>query len=197
MKIKNIIIGLAITILTSFVAIYGILAFYGDAPQWDNYCGNIQSPLYEINTSQHCEAIGGKWNPTYTNKYAQPIPAKTLPEGYCDLYYYCNMELQEAQKIYSKNLFLITVPVGVVLLVIGGALFGLEAVGSGIMLGGIVTLIYGAGSYWPNANNLFRFLTSLVGLILVIILAYWLNKKYEKQSRSFLNNLMKLSKKRY
>ncbi|HLD98034.1 MAG TPA: hypothetical protein VI815_01795 [Candidatus Nanoarchaeia archaeon] len=189
MLIKNILIGLAITILASFVAIYGILAFYGEAPQWDDYCGNI-TQVYEINTSQECDAAGGKWNPTY-NDGRSPVP-KTIPNGYCDLYYQCNMNLEEAQKSYSKTLFLITVPVGVILIIVGAALFGLEAVGAGIMLAGIVTLVYGAGSYWPNANNMFRFLISLAGLVLVIILAYWINKKVqEKQKKGFLKNLFK------
>ena len=192
MKIKNIIIGLAITILASFVAIYGILAFYGDAPQWDKYCENI--PNVYVNISSECENLGGKWNPTYADRGAPvAIPQKIVSgeSGYCDLYYDCNMNLQEAQKTYSKNLFLITVPVGVLLLIIGAALFALEAVGAGIMLAGIVTLIYGAGNYWANAGNMFRFLISLLGLILVIILAYWLNKKYEKEKKGFFKNLFK------
>jgi len=176
-------------ILASFVAIYGILTFYGDAPQWDVYCKDIIQPYYEINTSQQCENLGGKWNPTYADRYAAPV--KGTPNGYCDLYYDCNLKLTEAQKIYSKNLFLITVPVGVLLIIIGGALFGLEAVGAGIMLGGIVTLIYGATSYWPNAGNPFKFGISLAGLILVILLAYWLNKKYEKEKKGFFKNLIK------
>lgn len=195
MLIKNILIGIAITILASFVAIYGILAFYGEAPQFEDYCGNIQYPGYNINTSQQCTDLGGTWNPTYSNgRYAQQIPPKTLDEGYCDLYYECNQELEAAQTKYSKTLFLITVPIGVILIVIGAALFGLEAVGAGIMLAGIVTLIYGAGSYWPNANNIFRFLISLAGLVLVIILAYWINKKVHEKQKFSLKKLFKKGK---
>ncbi|MEK6891041.1 MAG: hypothetical protein AABX03_02790 [Nanoarchaeota archaeon] len=194
MLIKNILIGLAITILASFVAIYGILAFYGDAPQWDVYCGNI-TQVYEINTSQQCEAVGGKWNPVYTDGRYAPTPVKQGPEGYCDLYYDCNLNLQDAQKSYSKTLFLITVPIGVILIIIGAALFALEAVGAGIMLAGIVTLIYGAGSYWPNANNMFRFLISLAGLILVIILAYWINKRVQESKKFSLKKLFKKKRK--
>lgn len=190
MKIKNFIIGLAIMILTAFVAIYGIHTFYKESPQYENYCGNITYPGYEINTSAQCQAIGGKWNANQYNQYAAPPePVKTVPNGYCDLYYYCQQNLNNDSKVYSKNLFIITVPVGVILIAIGGALFALEAVGAGIMLGGIITLIYGAANYWPNAGNAFRFGISLVGLIIVIILAYWLNQK------DFLKNLFKKKKK--
>lgn len=195
MKIKNFIIGIAIMILTAFVAIYGIQTFYQERPEWDKYCGNITSPPYEINKSSQCESMGGKWNPTYSDgRYG--IPAKTTSEGYCDLHFYCNQKLQDDSKIYSRNLFLISVPVGVILIAIGGALFALEAVGAGIMLGGIITLIYGAREYWPNAGNQFKFGVSLAGLIIVIILAYWLNKKYEKEAKKSGFSFKKLFKKK-
>jgi len=178
-------------ILTSFVAIYGIQTFYQEEPQWENYCGNITTPPYAINiTSQQCEAMGGKWNPTYIDR-TYPAPQKGTLEGYCDYYYECNQKLQSDQKIFSKNVFLISVPVGVILIAIGGALFGLESVGAGIMLGGIITLIYGASRYWPNAGNKFKFGISLVGLIIVIILAYWLNKKMdEKENKGKWNSFV-------
>ncbi|MFA6022906.1 MAG: hypothetical protein WC781_02340 [Candidatus Pacearchaeota archaeon] len=185
MKIKNLVIGLAIMILASFVAIYGIKTFYAEEPQYDTYCGNVTYPGYEINTSEQCMAFGGKWNSNEGIYGKYP----STPSGYCDLTYNCQKQFEEAQKSYSKNLFIITVPVGVVLIAIGGALFALEAVGVGIMLGGIVTLIYGASSYWPSANNAFKFGISLAGLIIIIILAYWLNQ------REFFTNLFKKEKK--
>lgn len=194
MTIKNFIIGIAIMILTAFVAIYGIQTFYQEEPQWDKYCGNITLPQYEINTSAQCEALNGKWNPAYPDRYSAPTPVKTTPLGYCDIHYDCNLKLQDDSKIYSRNIFLISVPVGVILIAVGGALFALEAVGAGIMLGGIITLIYGATKYWPSAGNGFKFGISLAGLIVVIILAYWLNKRYEKEAKKAgfsLGNLFK------
>lgn len=171
-------------ILTAFVAIYGIQTFYEERPDWNKYCGNITYPNFEINTSAQCEAFNGKWNPTYPDRYAMPVKTTpNSPTGYCDLAYFCNQDYENASKIYSRNLFIISVPVGVVLIAIGGALFALESVGAGIMLGGIITLIYGAGEYWPNAGNQFKFGISLLGLIIVIILAYWLNKRYEKEAK--------------
>ena len=181
-NLKAIVIGLAITILTSFVAIYGIQAFYGEQPQWDDYCKDIVSPGYEINTSAECEAFeGAKWNSYYENTRSVPAPIKGTPNGYCDLYYDCNKKLEEESKNYSKTVFIISVPIGVVLIALGGIFFVLESVGVGIMLGGVVTLIYGAQTYWPNAGSMGRFLISLVGLIFLIILAYWLNKKEQKK----------------
>ncbi|OIO42129.1 hypothetical protein COU56_02180 [Candidatus Pacearchaeota archaeon CG10_big_fil_rev_8_21_14_0_10_31_9] len=171
--IKNIIFAIAIIVLTSFVVIYGIQAFY-DRPEYNNYCPEIRSAEY-VNSSARCEQLNGRWN---TFDGPKPVDG---PNGYCDLDYYCRQDYEAVNKIYSRNLFIITVPIGIILLLVGGALFSLEAVGAGIMGGGVVTLIYGAGNYWPDATDIFRFIISLVGLVIVIFLAYWLNKELKRK----------------
>ncbi len=182
MKIKNILIGIAIIVLASFVSIYGIKTFYGDTPNYDDYCNMSRSYPYEINTSSQCIEFGGQWNPYYQEGYAPkgPVSATT---GWCDLYYECNQQWNQAQKDYTKTLFIITVPIGVILIAIGAFLFAIEAVGAGIMGAGIITLIYGAGSYWPQANNMFRFIISLVGLIVVIFIGYWINREFIQNNK--------------
>ncbi|MFA5020000.1 MAG: hypothetical protein WC533_02785 [Candidatus Pacearchaeota archaeon] len=180
MDIKNILIGIAVIILASFVSIYGIKTFYGDKPIYEDYCNMGISYTYPINTSEQCTASGGKWSPSMY--YEKPVPENSAT-GWCDLTYYCNQEFTEAQTQYSKSLFIITVPIGIILIAIGAFLFSIEAIGAGIMGGGIVTLIYGAGSYWPNANNMFRFIISLVGLIVLIFIGYWINKEYIKNNK--------------
>ena len=37
--------------------------------------------------------------------------------------------------------------------------------------------VYGAASYWPRAGNFYRFLISLIGLVIVILVGYWANKE--------------------
>jgi len=58
--IKNIIFAIAIIVLTSFVVIYGIQAFY-DRPEYNNYCPEIRSAEY-VNSSARCEQLNGRWN---------------------------------------------------------------------------------------------------------------------------------------
>lgn len=83
-------------------------------------------------------------------------------------------------KEHYKHVFYLALPIGIVVLVAGAVFFGLESVGAGLMGGGIVTLIYGAGGYWQYAQNWLKFLLSLAGLIIVIYFAYWFNKRSEK-----------------
>ena len=176
MQIKNLLIGAAITILTFLVIFTGIQTFY-ENPKYEDFCGNIIYPGYEINTSVECEDLEGKWNPYYPDGYTRPAPVKGTPDGYCDIAYYCNLEYNTKQENYTKTLFIVALIIGIILLLIGAKLFDLEAVGAGIMGGGIITLVYGSGSYWQYAGDVFRFVISIVGLILVISLAYWINKQ--------------------
>jgi hypothetical protein len=177
MKLKEDLLGIAILIMTIFVTYYGINTIY-PSPDYNNFCkGEIQ--YQNLSTPANCEAVGGKWNPNF---YAEPV--KTEPIGYCDSEYTCRQEYETANKIRSKSVFLIALPIGIVIVVLGAFFFGLEAVGAGLMGGGVGTLVYGSGAYWPYTENLFRFLISLVGLVVLIFFAYYFNKKFVKNKFS-------------
>lgn len=186
MKIKNLLIGIAIVVLTALVVGYGIETFY-PTPDSNKYC-DYSRPYQEIINQTDCEAAGGKWNPQDIQCIKAPCP-----QGYCDMYYTCNQQYQGDMKNYSRNLFVITTIIGIILIVLGAILFNLEAVGAGIMGGGIVIIIYGAMRYWPNANNMFRFIISVIGLIIVISLGYWINREVKKESK--LEKVKKIFKK--
>lgn len=174
MQLKNILIGLAIVILTALVVGYGIETFY-PSPEYNDFCDRDKIiPRIIADTQENCEAEGGEWNP-----YQGPRPVEGA-EGYCDFYSECQAEFEDVNESYSKNLFIITIILGIILIAVGGALFELEAVGAGIMGGGIITIIYGSIRYWQYAGDFFRFILSLIGLIFVIVLAYWLNNRQKK-----------------
>jgi len=176
MQIKNIILGIAIIILTSFVTIYGMSMFFPNV-EYDDYCGEfINSKL--IDNQQDCVDIGGKWTSTEAKCISEPCA-----QGYCDNEYTCRQEYDKANKVRSKNIFIFSIPLGILVIALGAFLFNLEAVGAGLMGGGAVTLIYGAGNYWQYGENWFRFTISLIGLIAVIGITYWLNKKFDKKRR--------------
>src|SRR3989339_446217 len=156
--IKNVVLGFAIFILTMFVTIYGINTFY-ERPQYNDYCEEFKTVKY-ISDEASCIELGGRW---------------TAQEIQC---------IQDSKSIttpcpekYSRNVFLIAVPLGILIIALGTFIFNLNPVGVGLMFGGIGTLIYGAGGYWQYSENLFKFLISLVGLGIVIWFAYRFNKK--------------------
>jgi hypothetical protein len=180
MKIKDILLGIAITILTFLVVFAGIQTFYS-YPDSSDFCGEYKYERYpqiadkENSTDIVC-AQDVRECPDETFVSRDPKQGCNFPPC-SDEYTDCWDEYENSRKAYSKNLFVITLIIGIIILGIGTLLFKLESVGGGVMGGAVITLIYGAGSYWPNADNLFRFIISLIGLALVISFAYWLNKR--------------------
>lgn len=176
MEIKNIILGIAIMILTIFVTVYGMSVFY-PAQEYNEFCPEIRTAQM-ITTESSCIEANGKWN-----SYNEVKMPETIATGYCDTEYYCRQDYETANKIRAKKIFYISVPLGILILVLGGFLFYLESVGAGLMGGGVGTIIYGAGNYWQYGDDLFRFIISLLGLIAVIGLTYWFNYKFGKKKR--------------
>lgn len=173
MDIKNIILGIAVMILTIFVTIYGMSVFY-PAPDYDDYCPEVQMAKM-ITSEAECINADGKWNPY------EEIRTPSDETGYCDISYYCRQDYDDVREIRAKKIFYISVPLGILILIVGGFLFYLDPVGAGLMGGGVGTIIYGAGNYWEYGDDLFRFIISLLGLAAVIFLAYWFNKKHKKK----------------
>ncbi|MEK6945318.1 MAG: hypothetical protein AABW63_00830 [Nanoarchaeota archaeon] len=181
MNLKNILMGIAIIILTIFVTYYGINMFF-PSPEYNSFCKD--RPYYqEINTSVQCEAAQGKWNPAYGNAPVEAVPIKGSSQGYCDLNYYCQKDWDDAMRLRSRNVFFIALPLGILLIAGGAFFFGLESVGAGLMGGGVGTLIYGSGAYWPFTENWVRFLLSLIGLVILIWFAYFLSKRSGKKRK--------------
>ncbi len=174
MDIKNIVIGIAIIVLTIFVTFYGINTFY-PRPDYEDFCGDVKTQEM-INSLERCEEIGGKWS-----VYESVKPIEAGAEGFCDRDYYCRQDLEDAREIRARNVFLIALPLGIAIIVFGAFVFGLEVVGAGLMGGGVGTIIYGAGAYWPYSENFIRFILSLIGLAVLIGFAYWFNKRMGKK----------------
>jgi hypothetical protein len=173
MSLKNVVIGIAIIILTISVAVYGVNTFYA-SPEYEDFCD--ESRIAEvIEDAERCEAIGGQWS-----VYDGPRSVDGA-EGYCDRDFTCREEYEDARETYSRNLFLITLPLGILIIALGALIFGLEAVGAGLMGGGVGIILWGVGGFWRFADDWLKFLLSLVGLVILIWLAYYFNKRLEKK----------------
>ncbi|MBD3247372.1 hypothetical protein GF378_02010, partial [Candidatus Pacearchaeota archaeon] len=152
---KNTAIGLGILILTSFVAIYGMNTFL-DEPVYEDYCPGLgEVAVYE--DAQACEDAGGKWRDYRKADFEKEI---SPTGGWCDVNYYCAQDYEAEREAYSKLLFLVSIPFGLIIIALGTFVFSLSSVGVGIMLGGVYTLIYGAAGYWRYGENWMRFTIS-------------------------------------
>jgi hypothetical protein len=74
-------------------------------------------------------------------------------------------------KRFQQHLFAVAVPLGLVALLIG-AFLRLPAMGTGLMFGGIFSICDGYFNYWSELANGLKFVSLLIGFILLLFLGY-------------------------
>jgi len=174
MRVKDFALTVAIGVLTIFVTFYGINTVW-PSNNYEDFCSYEKTARIYENQTQ-CEDAEGRWTPQQIECIKAPCP-----QGYCDTYFECSQQYEDAQTARARNVFLVALPLGILIIALGAFAFGLEPVGAGLMLGGIGTLIYGSGAYWRYTENWARFLMSLVGLVILVWATYWFNRKGKKR----------------
>ena len=193
MNLKNFVIGIAILILTITVVIQGVNTFY-DGPEYSDFCPDAKAP-YNFNEKgdRICPAVCIEMyeivNGTCTfNECGSGCGVDGITsfetEALCNLALEgknCYVLYDDAQEAYSRNIFLIALPIGIAIIALGALIFGLEAVGAGLMGGGVGIILWSVGGFWRFADDWLKFVLSLVGLIVVIWLAYYFNQHWNKK----------------
>jgi len=167
---KRNVLAISIAFIFVFFIGYGIETFY-ESPEYSDFCSFEARPiLNEIDSEENCLQLNGTWE-----NYVKP--ARDNQTGWCDLYKTCQDEYNSVREEYSKNVFIITFIIGVIFLFIGSYLVEIESVGSGIMGGSTLTIIYGTLVYWSDLNDLLRFI--ILGVVLGILI--WIGYKKIKE----------------
>lgn len=78
---------------------------------------------------------------------------------------------QEKEKIFQKHLFFVAVPIGLAAIIIG-AVSLIQAIGTGLMFGGIFTLVDGYCWYWSELQDWMRFLSLLAAFVVLLFIGY-------------------------
>lgn len=80
---------------------------------------------------------------------------------------------QEKEAVYNRNVSLIAVALALITLAVSLVLLkGVDIIGDGVMLGGVLTLLYGIVRSFGSDEQKFMFAVSLVGLIVALTLGY-------------------------
>ena len=184
MKIKNLVLGIGIVVIYALVLWQGIEAFY-PSPQWDDYCsfneirpkilaqGSVgcEIPASVEQKSIECANAGGVFREEYDNNGC-------VTDGYCDE---CSLNYDEARDQYSRNIFIISLIVGIITLVVGFFVLKIEPVGSALIASGIWAVFYGTVWNWRNFGAFLKFGILLIVLVILIWFAVWINKKRKKR----------------
>jgi hypothetical protein len=150
---------LGIAIIVNLFLVYAVRVLY-EEPQFTDFCPEKQVNE-AITTAENCVAVGGQWNAN--------VPSdKTVPAGYCDENFTCQKGYEVVNKVHTRNVFIIFVIAGIVLLIASVFVRGSEAVSLGLSFGGVLALIVGSLSYWSDMNDVLRVV--ILGLALATLL---------------------------
>jgi hypothetical protein len=145
MLAKKFALGFGIAIILPMLVHYGVSTF-SPAPQWQDRYKNYSYQKYQNATSEE------KIKLDKDRDAAEKI-------------------WRDKEKIFQRHLFLVAVPVGIAAIIIG-AFSLIQAIGTGLMFGGIFTLIDGYCWYWSELQDWMRFLSLLAAFAVLILIGY-------------------------
>jgi len=73
--------------------------------------------------------------------------------------------------VFQRHLFFVAVPVGIAAMIVGAAA-AIQAIGTGLMFGGIFTLVDGYVCYWSELQDWMRFVSLLAAFVVLIFIGY-------------------------
>ncbi|MDP3987481.1 MAG: hypothetical protein Q8P81_04630 [Nanoarchaeota archaeon] len=195
MDLKSVVLGVAIMILTISVVVQGVSVFY-DQPEYDFFCSDYgRIPVKEGGNETVCPAVcvemyGIENNECVFNECGSgcgPDGVNTFRElSQCEIALTgedCWVHYDAAMENHSRNVFLIALPLGIAIIAAGALIFGLETVGAGLMAGGVGVVLWGVGGFWWFADEWLKFILSLVGLGVLIWLAYYFNRRFGSETK--------------
>lgn len=168
-KVKQTILAIAIAIVLALFVGFSIYAV-DPGPSYNDYCKNIMTP--PTMTNESCDAAGGVWNAYPSPQKCAPT-ATECPQGFCDMYAKCQKTFEDVNKGYTRNIFIAATILGLIAIILGGLILKVESVSSGMMGGGVLSMIYGIIRFWTNASNYLRVI--ILGLALVVLI--WMGYK--------------------
>lgn len=79
--------------------------------------------------------------------------------------------LTEQERHFEARLFFVSVPMGIIA-IIAGTLIPLQAVGTGLLFGGVLSITRGCWGYWTEIPEPLRFASLVVALIVLVVAGY-------------------------
>jgi len=78
---------------------------------------------------------------------------------------------KDQQKVFQRALFSIAVPVGILVIILG-AMLPIQAIGTGLMFGGIFSVLDGYFNYWSELPDGARFISLVLAFIVLVWVGY-------------------------
>lgn len=137
--------GFGIAVLLPMLVHYGVSTF-SPQPKWQDYYGSGYYHDYQESDPE--------------KKKGLQLEQKKKDESF-----------RSQRKVFERHLFYVAIPVGIIAIIIG-SLLAVQAVGAGLIFGGIFTLVDGYCWYWSELQDWMRFLSLLAAFIVIVFCGY-------------------------
>ncbi len=145
MLAKKFAIGFGVAVLLPMVIHYGVSTFSKE-PRWQDYHKNRSYYSMENKSVEEKERIE-KEDQKMQDRY------------------------DSDSKRFARHLFFVAALLGIVAIILG-AFISFQAIGAGLIFGGIFTLTDGYCRYWDQLQDWMRFLSLLVAFIVIVYFGY-------------------------
>lgn len=151
MLAKKFALGFGIAIIFPMMIHYGVSTF-SPQPKWEDYQVDNYYERHKRATTAEQEKMEAEKNRLHEQR-------------------------EVAEKRFQKRLFFAAVPLGITAVVVG-AFLSIQAIGTGLMFGGIFSVCDGYFNYWSRLADPLKFASMLLAFIVLIIIGY---KKLEQK----------------
>ena len=182
MSLVKTVLALGIAVIFALFVSYGLYVIY-EPPKYDYYSNSQCNQDYNCDKQlDSCfnQNSNTKDTPNYyqevdecESKIRQSLEYKTCLESRDK----CNEEFQKqtASYIYSRNSFYILFVIGIIAIIAGIFLTGLEGIGSGLIGGGILVVLWSLAytwQYWISWSKYIKLIALGLVLLILIYLGY-------------------------
>lgn len=155
MKIKLVLLGIIIGVVLLMFLVFGSKLIY-ETPQYEDYCD-------------------------YNNKYVSGNLSDSELQAQNEYFRACGESYDEANETYSKNMFILSLIVGILIIVSSAIWIETNSISGGLMFGSLMFVVYGTGSYWRYMNDWIRFIVLGIALGILIYVGYWLGNMEKRK----------------
>ncbi|MFH2028047.1 MAG: hypothetical protein ABIJ08_02835 [Nanoarchaeota archaeon] len=179
-RLKKTILGIAIALVLAFFLGYALNTIYPPL-RYDNFCQNITARIDVESCADYKAPVKEENMISYPEQdcFCRQIDEKGTMK--CDTmnpeYTECMKEYDAKRETHGRNSFVILVILGLAAILIGGLALKVESVSSGIMGGGVLTLLYSAIRFWGDIEDYARLIILGVTLFVLIWIGY---KKFKE-----------------
>jgi len=175
-KVLKWVLVVGIVIVLNLFFNYAVQVVYKE-PQFDNFCKQEAVNVLPV-SKEMCLKVGGQWNESSNIEKTLPDPAEQVKtNSYCDVQFTCRQNYETARDLYSRNVFIVLISLGIISIILSFVLSEVIVVSLGLSLGGILSLIIASMRYWSAMDDYLRVV--ILGLALALLI--WLGIKKFKE----------------